>query len=138
MNFLLKTFILLALLAGMILPIFGSTETISSQHSQIEERPIVVMGGGIGGLTSALYLARSGLSPLVIEGISPGGLLKQSHSVQNWPGELEIEGAALVEKIRHQVQESGAQFLSEEVIGVDFSKRPFVILTRTAEEGRVS
>jgi len=95
--------------------------------------PIVILGGGVGSLTSAIYLSRAGLSPLVIEGPTPGGLLTQSHSVQNWPGVMEIEGAQLTEKMREQAEANGARFLGEEVIGVDFSKRPLLITTRTLD-----
>lgn len=95
--------------------------------------PVVVLGGGIGGSTAALYLARAGLEPIVIEGATPGGLLTQSHSIQNWPGEQEIDGFSLTEKVRKQAQMAGARFVSEEVIGVDFSKRPFKIETRSLD-----
>ena len=90
----------------------------------------VIIGGGIGGLTSALYLSRAGVSPLVIEGDKPGGALAQSPKVQNWPAELDIAGAALVAKIKTQVEANGAQFLNEEVISIDLSKRPFTLTTR--------
>lgn len=99
--------------------------------------PVAILGGGVGALTSALYLARAGQTPLVIEGPQPGGLLTQSHSVQNWPGEMEIEGGQLTDRIRRQTEENGAVFRSEEVIGVDFSKRPFTIVTRKVDEPEV-
>lgn len=133
MKYLLRLSLCLSLL-------FFSFYTILEAKEKEEvsgEVPVVVMGGGIGGLTSALYLARSGLTPLVIEGTAPGGLLKQSHSVQNWPGEIEIEGASLVEKVRLQAKENGAQFLSEDIISVDFSKTPLIISTRSAKTGQV-
>lgn len=95
--------------------------------------PVAILGGGMGALTSAVYLGRAGVEPLVIEGKLPGGLLTQSHSVQNWPGELEIEGAALANKVRHQAEVNGARFIQEEVIGVDFSKRPFLIRTKSLD-----
>lgn len=95
--------------------------------------PIVILGGGVGSLTSALYLGRAGLSPLVLEGPTPGGLLTQSHTVQNWPGVMEIDGLQLTEKMREQAEANGARFISEEVVGVDFSKRPFVITTRALD-----
>lgn len=99
--------------------------------SQVE--PIVLLGGGVGSLTSAIYLGRAGLSPLVIEGPTPGGLLTQSHSVQNWPGVMEIDGTLLTDKFKEQAEANGARFLSEEVIGVDFSNRPFTITTRALD-----
>ncbi len=100
-----------------------------------QPQSIVVLGGGIGALTSALYLARAGLQPIVIEGHTPGGLLTQSHSVQNWPGELEIEGQALMQKVRAHAEASGARFLQQEVVEVDFSKRPFVLKTKSLQGG---
>lgn len=98
--------------------------------------PVVVLGGGVGSLTSALYLGRAGLTPLIIEGPTPGGLLTQSHSVQNWPGILEIAGMQLTDSMREQAEVSGARFVKEEVIGVDFSKKPLRITTRTLDGKR--
>lgn len=104
-----------------------------SAAEPIQQEPIVILGGGVGSLTSAIYLGRAGLSPLVIEGSMPGGLLTQSHSVQNWPGEMEIAGSLLTEKMREQAEANGARFLNEEVISVEFSKRPFTITTRSLD-----
>lgn len=91
---------------------------------------VVILGGGIGGMTSALYLARAGLHPLVIEGDMPGGLLTESFSVQNWPGEMDIGGAELTERVRAQAEAQGAVFISAEALRVDFSVRPFEITVR--------
>jgi thioredoxin reductase (NADPH) len=96
--------------------------------------PVLILGGGVGSLTSALYLARAGLEPIVIEGPMPGGLITQSDSVQNWPGEMEITGTALAEKIKAQAVASGAKVLGEEVVGVDFSKSPFKVRVRKIGE----
>jgi len=96
--------------------------------------PVMVLGGGVGSLTSALYLARAGIVPLVIEGPNPGGLIIQSHSVQNWPGEMEISGNDLAEKLRKQVLANGVKLIQEEVVSVDFSKRPYLITTRPLGE----
>ena len=91
----------------------------------------VVLGGGMGGLTAALYLARADMAPILVEGKTPGGLLTLSHSVQNWPGELEIDGKVLMDKIIAQNLGNGVELLKEEVIRVDFSRRPFVVTTRS-------
>jgi thioredoxin reductase (NADPH) len=90
----------------------------------------VVLGGGVGGLTAALYLSRAGLHPLVIEGQNPGGALGQSPMVQNWPGELAINGNDLIEKIRKQAKENGAKIEALEVVKVDFAEAPLKITTR--------
>ncbi len=91
------------------------------------EYPLVILGGGVGALTAATYAARSGIEPLVVEGKMPGGALMQSHSIQNWPGELDISGAEFMEKLRKQAVSNGAKIVAEEVVGVDFSKTPFTI-----------
>lgn len=90
-----------------------------------EHHPVVVLGGGPGALTSALYLARFGTTPLVVEGSLPGGRITQSHKVQNWPGEWEISGEDLMKKMRSQVEKNGVLFLKEEIVEVDFSQKPY-------------
>ena len=119
--------------------LFATLQPISSAFGQPppltqEEASVVVLGGGVGALTSALYLSRAGLQPIVIEGPQPGGLITQSHAVQNWPGELEISGFELVGKLRKQAQANGVRFYPEEVMQVDFSKRPFQIITRSLDD----
>lgn len=96
--------------------------------------PVVIIGGGIGAMTSAIYLSRAGINPLVLEGDLPGGAIAQSPIVQNWPGEIEISGLDLVEKVRKQAEVNGAQFSSEEVIEVDLSQKPFIITARDLSE----
>ncbi len=91
---------------------------------------VVVLGGGIGGLTSAIYLARGGISPLVIEGRSPGGAIVQSKKVQNWPGDIEISGFDLIDKIRAQAEKNGAILSHEEMISIDLSSRPFSLIVQ--------
>ncbi len=134
MNFLIKCCLSLAAFSFPL----GQVENVYAVTSPIEREetvyPVVVIGGGIGALTSALYLARAGLEPIVLEGKAPGGLLTQSHSVQNWPGELEIDGTQLTDKVRKQAEANGARFRSEEVVSVDFSKRPYTIKTRLVDE----
>ncbi|MCX6990423.1 MAG: FAD-dependent oxidoreductase [Chlamydiae bacterium] len=95
-----------------------------------DAQSVVIIGGGVGALTSAIYLARSGVIPIVIEGRIPGGALSQSPKVQNWPGEFEISGMDLMDKIRSQAIQNGVVFLQEEVTDVDLSKRPFKITSR--------
>lgn len=98
---------------------------------------VAILGGGVAGLTSALYLGRGGITPLVIEGKLPGGLLTQSHLIQNFPGELSISGEALMEKMKKQAAQAGALFLPAEVTGVDFKKRPFRIMTKNLATGEL-
>jgi thioredoxin reductase (NADPH) len=119
-----KIFVFLAVVGSALFP-------LAADAVKADAEAVVILGGGISSLTSAVYLARAGLQPLVIEGASPGGLLTQSHSVQNWPGILEIEGGALTERVRAQAEGNGARFLEEEVVEADFSTHPFVLTTRS-------
>lgn len=121
------------ILATLLSALFFGNGQAAAPEAKIEKPSVAILGGGVGALTSALYLSRAGLEPIVIEGQTPGGALTQTHLIQNWPGELEIEGARLTEKIRDQVKANGAQFLNAEVIRVDFSKRPFAILTKSLD-----
>jgi thioredoxin reductase (NADPH) len=102
-----------------------------SLHAAVDqEYPVVILGGGVASLTSATYLARSGIQPLVLSGPLIGGAITMSHHIQNWPGEEEISGSDLAEKLRHQAEANGAIIRPEIVVKVDFSKRPFLITTQ--------
>ncbi len=103
---------------------------LSSQEAEEERCPVVVLGGGMGALTSATYLARAGIAPVVITGPIIGGTITLSTEVQNWPGEIAISGDALSEKLYKQAEFNGAILRSEIVISVDFSERPFTIVTK--------
>ncbi|MES2122303.1 MAG: FAD-dependent oxidoreductase, partial [Chlamydiota bacterium] len=104
--------------------------TLSASIGAEERCPVVVIGGGVAGLTSATFLARSGIAPIVITGPVIGGAIAQSHNVENWPGELSISGVDLSEKMRSQAEALGADLRAEELISVDFSQQPYLITTR--------
>ncbi|WP_077303221.1 thioredoxin-disulfide reductase [Virgibacillus pantothenticus] len=87
---------------------------------------VVILGTGPAGLTSAVYLARANLEPLVLEGPEPGGQLTLTTEVENFPGYSDaIMGPELIEAIRKQAKRFGAQFERGLVKRMDFSKRPF-------------
>lgn len=113
--------------------LFCALSTFSFASLPEQKADIVVVGGGVGGLTSAIYLARGGLHPLVLEGNNPGGAITQSKGVQNWPGELEISGFDLIDKIRKQAEECGAVLLKEEVVSFDLSTKPFSIVVQEVD-----
>ncbi|GAB4219564.1 MAG: thioredoxin-disulfide reductase [Candidatus Microgenomates bacterium] len=86
---------------------------------------VVIIGGGVAGLSTAVYLSRAGFSPLVFAGSPPGGQLTLTSEVENFPGHESILGAQLVDKIRQQAVKFGAKIIDQNIIKVDLSESPF-------------
>ncbi|MDO5462555.1 MAG: thioredoxin-disulfide reductase [bacterium] len=83
---------------------------------------IVILGSGPAGCTAAIYAARAGFKPLVLEGMQPGGQLTQTTDIENFPGfEHGINGYDLVVTMRQQAERFGAIFEMDECTGADFS-----------------
>jgi len=92
---------------------------------------VIIIGGGCAGLTSALYLARSDYKPLIFVGSleDKGGLLTKTSVVENYPGFPNgIEGYDLISNMSAQAEKYGATFLDNEIIKVDFSQKPFLLI----------
>ena len=101
-------------------------------HSRTTFRPpmgkIIIIGSGCAGWTAALYTARANLSPLVLTGGQPGGLLTTTSIVENFPGFPEgVDGYELMTRMQKQAERFGARARFGTVEAVDFSKRPFTL-----------
>jgi thioredoxin reductase (NADPH) len=91
-------------------------------------RNVLIIGSGCAGSTAAIYSARANLKPLVVGGHEPGGQLSMTTLVENFPGFSEgIQGPELVENMRKQAENFGAEYVHGSVIEADLSKRPFRI-----------
>jgi len=89
-------------------------------------RDVVIIGSGCAGNTAAIYAARANLKPLVVQGHESGGQLSMTTLVENFPGFPEgIHGPELVENMKKQAQNFGAEYLHGSLIEADLSKRPF-------------
>ena len=91
---------------------------------------LAVIGAGPAGMTAALYGARSGLSTVMFERLSPGGQVATTEHLENYPGYADsTSGFDLALKMHEQATAFGARTVTEEVTGVDFSVEPNLITT---------
>lgn len=98
----------------------------SENNLKVED--VVIIGGGPAGVTAALYCARAGLKTLVIDkGLTAGALGLAGH-IANYPGvNGKTSGAELLETMRGQAREAGAQFISDKVIGTGLKEEIKII-----------
>lgn len=90
-----------------------------------EIRDTVILGSGCAGLTAAIYTARAGLRPLVLEGHEPGGQLSITTLVENFPGWPDgIQGPELIANMKQQAQKFGAEFELGHLHRVELGTRP--------------
>jgi len=92
----------------------------------MEHTKCLIIGSGPAGYTAAIYASRANLSPVEYCGLQPGGQLTQTTEVENFPGYPEgVDGNQMMMDLRQQAERFGADIRDGEIVGVDFSQRPY-------------
>ena len=115
---------------AMIEEFIARTLGAQQKKEDVHVHDMVIIGGGPGGYTAALYAARSGLDAIVLEKLSAGGQMAQTHQIDNYPGfEDGVDGYELGQKMLRQAQRFGAKTAYAEVTRVDLKAEPKKIET---------
>ncbi|MFM1982619.1 MAG: hypothetical protein RJB22_1338 [Pseudomonadota bacterium] len=89
---------------------------------------MLIIGSGPAGLSAAIYGARAGMQPIVVQGLQPGGQLTITTDVENYPGFRDvIQGPWLMEEMQAQAEHVGTRMMWDIISALDVSKRPFTL-----------
>ena len=94
----------------------------------MEKVKVLIIGSGPAGFTAAIYTSRANLSPVLYEGIEPGGQLTTTTEIENFPGYPEgITGTLMMEDLKKQALRFGVDVRRGIITDIDFSERPFKV-----------
>ena len=87
--------------------------------------PLLIIGSGPAGYSAAVYGARAMLTPILIQGMEPGGQLTTTTEVENWPGDTEVQGPDLMTRMQAHAAAMGTEIISDIITRLDLKTRPF-------------
>lgn len=95
---------------------------------------VVILGSGPAGFTAAIYAARAGLAPIIIQGLQPGGQLTTTTEVDNYPGfEEGINGPELMQKMQAQAERFGTQVIFDTITATELGAQPFRLIADSGD-----
>ncbi|MDQ6954157.1 MAG: thioredoxin-disulfide reductase [Mariprofundaceae bacterium] len=96
--------------------------------SDVQHHRLIILGSGPAGYSAAIYAARANLSPVIIQGVQPGGQLTTTTDVDNYPGYKDgVQGPEMMEDLKAQAERFGTQMIWDHINEADVSKRPFTL-----------
>lgn len=110
--------------------------------TEYRHAPVLIIGSGPAGYTAAIYAARAGLNPMLVQGLQPGGQLTITTEVENYPGFADvIQGPWLMEQMAKQAEHVGTDMIFDTIVEVGLDSRPFTAIgdsgTRYSADGLI-
>ena len=111
---------------------YSADDPVSNKPAASQTYDVVIIGSGPAGYTAGIYTSRAKLKTRIVSGTLPGGQLMTTSEVENYPGfPSGIFGPELMMNMRQQAERFGTCIVDDEVIRVDFNKRPFEITSHS-------
>ena len=93
--------------------------------SETPHTRVLIIGSGPAGYTAGVYASRAMLSPILVQGMEPGGQLTTTTEVENWPGDTEVQGPDLMVRMGAHARAMGTEIIMDIITDLDLSKRLF-------------